>query len=100
MDNASDKRRRDERTALEHDVRLIFIRPCDTAMTGKVTAIGKIINQSKLGFCILTSFYIEKGDLLKPLTSLHEESEYYFDVRWVYPIGKDYMFGCSITNMP
>ncbi len=93
------EQRVDERLPLEHDVRIMFTRGQNADGPRELTVTGRIMNQSRGGFCLVTPFHIIKGDLLKACTDISKDSEFYFDVRWVYKLETGYMFGCNFADL-
>ena len=89
--------RRQRRTDLAHDVRVMFARESEGGREMPVT--GRIVNQSEEGFCIQTSSLVREGDLLRALVDLGQETDCYFHVRWVRHEGAATTFGCNFVDL-
>ncbi len=83
---------------MEHDIRIMFTRGQHSEGPRERTVPGRIIDQSRSGFCLATPFFVGKGDLLKASSGPADDSDFYFDVRWVYALESGYMFGCNFAD--
>ena len=93
------EKREHQRHPVEHDIRIMFTRGQDAGGPRELTVPGRIIDQSSGGFCVATPFYIGKGDLLKASDGPADDSDFYFDVRWVYALESGYVFGCNFVDL-
>ena len=92
-----DEIRQHRRDPVEHEIHLILKRELPEG--GQRVFPARIVNKSPIGFCVETPAYVSIGDLLMICTSLAEDSELYFDVRWVDTLESTYMFGCNFVDL-
>ena len=92
------EKRQHPRHPVAHDIRIMFTRVQNAGLPRKLTMPGRIIDQSRDGFCLVTPFYVGKGDLLKASSGPADNSDFYFDVRWVYALESGYVFGCNFAD--
>ena len=89
--------RQHARDPFEHEIHLILRRELPEG--GARLFPARIVDKSPIGFCVETPAYVSTGDLLMICTSLAEDSELYFDVRWVDTFESGYVFGCNFVDL-
>ena len=92
-----DEGRQHARGPMEHEIHLILRRELPEG--GERIFPARIVDKSPIGFCVETPAYVSTGDLLMICTSLAEDSELYFDVRWVDALESSYVFGCNFVDL-
>lgn len=93
----TDEGRSHPRYNVVHETQVMFLRElpdgCERIFS------GRIVDKSPQGFCVETPAYVSKGDLLRVCTDISDESELYFDVRWVCSMNSGYLFGCNFVDL-
>ena len=85
------------RDPVEHEIHLMLKRELPGGC--QRTFAARIVDKSPIGFCVATPSFVSTGDLLMICTDIAEDSELYFDVRWVDTIESGYMFGCNFVDL-
>ena len=92
-----EEQRAEARLPVEHNVLLMFKRSTEFDMVHETISTGRVIDRSPHGLCLFTPRFVKVHDLLNVSFNPAEDSEVYFDVRWVYQVEDGYMFGCRLV---
>ena len=97
-DIAVDSTRKPRRVA-GYEISVIFTKDFEFGDASTYPNTGRIMDTSRGGVCIITDCLINKGDVLNVRTDMNNESQLYFNVRWVklQEDGK-YICGCEMIN--
>ena len=90
---------RKPRRVAGYEIRIVFTKEFELGGASTYLHTGRIVDMSRSGVCIITDCLIKEGDVLNARTDLNNESQLYFNVRWVklQEDGK-YICGCEMIN--